>query len=330
MPHIHFSRRSLIQAAALAALAPARAAWAQTAWPTKPVRLVVPQPPGGSTDAIGRLLAEKLTESLGQTVFVDNRGGATGTIGADFVAKAPPDGYTLLFNAGSIAVAASMYPNLPYDLAKDFAPVTMVASQPNVVAVHPSVPVKTVAELIAWIKANPGKVNYGSAGYGAATHLAPELFKYQAKVDMQHIPFKGGGPALLAAVAGDVQVTFATASEALAQAQAGKLRLLAITSSGRSRVPLLSSLPTVSESGVPGYEFTTWYGVWATAGVPRPVVEKLNSHVVKILGLPEVKERFARLSLEPVTSTPAEFDAMVKKNIEVWANVVRAANIKPE
>ncbi len=321
---MRFGLANLIVAALCCIVAPA---FGQN-WPERPIRVILPFAPGGGTDGLARLLADKLTASLGQTVIVENRAGAGGTIGNNFVAKAPPDGYTLLFSAGSIAVAATMYPKLPYDTIKEFAPISMVATQPNVVAVHPSVPAKSINELIDWIKANPGKVNYGSAGHGSATHLAPELFKYQAKVDMQHVPFKGSAPAVMAAVAGDVQVIFGTASAVLPQVQAGKLKLLAITTA--RRLPMLSSLPTVSESGVPGYDFSTWYALYTTAGVPRPIIDKLNSHVVKILGSADFKETLAKQGLEAGSSTPEELGALLKKEIDVWGNVVRTANLKPE
>ena len=296
-------------------------------WPERPVRITLPFPPGGGTDYLARLLAEKLTASLGQSVIVENRVGAGGTIGSNFVAKAPPDGYTLLVNAGSIAIVATMYPKLPYDTVKDFAPISMIATQPHVVVVHSSVPAKSVSELIDWIKSNPGKANYGSAGHGTGTHLATELFIYQAKVNMQHVPFKGAGPAVLAAVAGDVPIMIATVSAVLPQVQAGKLKLLAITTP--RRLPMYN-LPTVSESGVPGYEYTTWYAMFTTAGVPRPIIDKLNSHLSKILASADVKDTVEKQGLEAGTSTPEELGTLLKREIDVWGNVVRAANLKPE
>src|SRR5205085_4512805 len=257
---------------------------AQT-FPAKPVKLVVPFPPGGPLDAAGRAIADKLTQTWGQPVVVDNKPGAGGNIGADLVAKSPPDGYTVVMGALSThAVNPSLYPTMPYDAAKDFAPITLVAVTPNVLVVNPSLPVHSVKELIAYAKANPGKLSFGSGSNGSAGHLAGELFKVDAGVDMTHIPFKGGAPATQALLAGDTQLMFDNLANAMPQVKAGKLRALAVTTAERSK--LAPDLPTMAEAGLRGFDISTWFGLLAPAGTPPDVIARWNADVTRILAAP--------------------------------------------
>ena len=296
-------------------------------YPSRAIRIVQPFETGGGTDFLARLLAKKLSEAVSQPVVVENRPGAGGTIGNALVAKAAPDGYTLLFSPGSIAVNVTLYPQLPYDTLRELAPISMIANQPNVLAVHPSVPANSVRELLDWIRARPNQVNYGSGGYGSATHLAPELFRYLAKLDIVHVPFKGTGPAMASAISGDVQIVFATVSAVMPHAKAGKLKPLAITTDRRS--VLFPELPTLDEAGVPGYEFTTWYGLLTTGGTPHAIVSRLNSEVSRIMTSSEVKEGLGKLGLEPMSSSPEKFAEYMKAEIEKWGKVIRAAGLKP-
>ena len=260
--------------------------------PPKPVKLVVPFPPGGPLDIVGRLIAQKLTEAWGQPVVVDNRPGAGGNIGADLVAKCAPDGYTILEGALSThAVNVSLYAKMPYDPVKDFAPITLVAVTPNVLVVNPSLPVNSVKDLIAYAKANPGKLSFGSGSNGSAGHLAGELFKTEAGVDMVHIPYKGGAPALQALLAGDTQLMFDNLANSAAQIKAGKLKALAVTTAKRSK--LAPELPTMAEAGLPGFDISTWFGLFAPAGTPKEIVAKWNAEVTRILNSPEMRERLA-------------------------------------
>lgn len=295
-------------------------------YPAHPVRLVVPFAPGGANDIVARLLAQKMTESLGQSVIVDNRGGAGGTIGTDLVAKARPDGYTLLVASMGVAVNAVLYPKLPYDTLKDLAPITMLAEQPNIVVVHPSLPVKSVKELIALARARPGQVSYASGGIGSNTHLVTVLFLQMAKVDMLHVPYKGLGPAVTDLLGGQVQLIIANVATALPYVKAGRLRLLAVTS--KQRFPLFPDTPTVSEAGVPGYESTGWYGLWAPAGLSDDVLGTLNRDVRKILTSAAMMEQLRSQGMDAIPTTPDGFAKQLRVEIEKWRTVVKASGAK--
>ncbi|HSQ03497.1 MAG TPA: tripartite tricarboxylate transporter substrate binding protein [Burkholderiales bacterium] len=292
-------------------------------FPTHPIRLIVPFAPGGANDIVARLVAQKMTESLGQTVIVDNRGGAGGTIGTDMVAKARADGYTLLVASMGVAVNAVLYPNLPYDTLKDLAPITMLAEQPNIVVVHPSLPVKSVKELIALARAHPGQVSYASGGIGSNTHLVTVLFLQMAKVDMLHVPYKGLGPAMTDLLGGQVQLIIANVATALPYVKAGRLRLLAVTS--KKRFPLFPDTPTVTESGVPGYESTGWYGLCAPAGLSADVLGTLHREVTKILTSTAMTEQLRSQGMEPIPTTPDAFGKQLRVEIGKWGGVVKAS-----
>jgi tripartite-type tricarboxylate transporter receptor subunit TctC len=320
------TRLALCALLALAAVAIAPGGAAQS-YPSRPVKLVVPFPPGGPLDATGRLVAQKLTDTWGQPVVVENRPGAGGNIGADLVAKAAPDGYTILLGALSThAVNPTLYPNMPYDAVKDFAPITLLATTPNVLVVNPSLPVNSVKELIAYAKANPGKLAFGSGSNGSAGHLAGELFKVETGTDIIHVPYKGAAPAMQALLAGDVQFMFDNLASATPQVKAGKLKALAVTTARRS--PLAPDLPTMAEAGLPGFDITTWYGLMAPAGTPSAIVAKWNVEVTKILGTPDVKERLAAQGAEAAPMTPDQFAAFIKAEIPKYARIVKASGAK--
>src|SRR4051812_41036431 len=303
-------------------------AGAQT-YPAKAVRMVVPFAAGaGSNDIMARLIAQKLTDSFGQQVVVDNRPGASGIIGTDIVAKAPADGYTVLMMSLTYTVLPSLFSNLPFDPVKDLAPVTMVASAPLMLVVNPSVPVKSVPEFIAYAKANPGKLNFGSGGAGATPHLAGEMLKSMAGLQVTHIPYKGGAPALADLVGGQIQFMLENIPGTLPFVKGGKLRALAITDIKRS--PLLPDLPTLDEAGLKGYELVGWNGMFVPAGTPAAIVNKLHGGVVAALALPDVKERLTILGADGVGDTPQHFAAFIKADIVKWAKVVKAAGIKVE
>jgi tripartite-type tricarboxylate transporter receptor subunit TctC len=303
-------------------------AFAQT-WPTKPIRWISPWPAGGANDVFSRALAQKLTESLGQPVIVDNKAGAAGTIGSDLAAKSPGDGYTIVMGSSPThAIAPSVYASLPYDPIRDFVPVTLVAVVPNVLIVHPSVPAKSVAELIAYAKANPGKINFSSTGNGTSQHLSAELFKTLAGVDIVHVPYKGTAPALTELLAGTVQMAFENMPVLLPHIQAGKLRALAVTPAKRSAV--LPELPTVAEAGVPGYEAAVWFGVLVPAKTPRPIVDRLHEEIMKALETPDLKARMASLGAEVVGLGPDQFASYLSAEIPKWAKVVKAAGVTPQ
>ncbi|MDB5905211.1 MAG: Tripartite-type tricarboxylate transporter, receptor component TctC [Betaproteobacteria bacterium] len=312
---------------ALCAVAPV-AAYAADAWPTRPVRMIVAYPPGGGTDIVGRVMAQKLTETLGHTVVIDNRGGASGNIGSELAARANPDGYTLLMgNVAPNAINVSLFKKLPYDPVKDFAPVSLVAITPNILVVNPTVPVKTVKDLVALAKAKPGVLNFPSAGVGSSSHLAGELLKILAKVDMVHVPYKGGGPALVDTISGQMQLMFATMPAAMPHVKSGKVRPIAVTTEKRSQT--MPELPTIGES-VKGYEASTWYGLLAPAGTPAAIVTRLHQDTVKILAMPDMREKLGAQGIEPVGGTPAEFGAYIKSEIAKWGRVIREAGIKAE
>ena len=291
-------------------------------FPTKPVQIVVPFPPGGGSEAFARSIAAKLTPLWGQQVIIDNRGGAGGTIGSYLVVKAPPDGYTLLMGLnGTHGMAQSLYRKLPYDTIRDFTPITMVGIGPNILAVHPSVPVKSVKELIALAKAKPGQLNFGSPGNGAAPHLQMEVFNRLARGKMTHVPYKGGGPANIALLSGEVQLAFTAVTVGLPYVEAGKLRALGL--SGAKKPASLSRFPTVAESGLPGYDESTWYGMFGPAGLPPAILNKLNADVVKVLSSPDLKEFFAQQGQELVGNSPERFKEIVRAEVAKWAEVIK-------
>ncbi|HEY5861743.1 MAG TPA: tripartite tricarboxylate transporter substrate binding protein, partial [Casimicrobiaceae bacterium] len=305
------------------------AASTQTPYPTKPVRVVVPFPAGGTTDILARAASQKLSETWGQQALVDNRPGAGGNIGAELVAKAPPDGYTLLMGTvGTHAINASLYPKMPYDHVKDFAPVILVAGVPNVLVVHPSLPVNSVQELIAYAKANPGKLNFASSGSGTSIHLSGELFKVMTGVQMTHIPYKGSAPALTDLVGGQVQLMFDNLPSSLAFIKAGKLRALAVTSAQRS--PALPDVPTVAESGVPGFEASSWFGLLAPAGTPRDIVTKINADTQKWLASPDAKDKLAAQGAAAAGGSPEDFAKHIQAETAKWARVVKESGAKVE
>jgi tripartite-type tricarboxylate transporter receptor subunit TctC len=327
MTPTHLLRRSILVvllAAPLAGLAPLAGA---QAFPAKPVKLVIPFPPGGSLDNVGRLLAQKLTEAWGQQVVVENRPGAGGNVGADAVAKSPPDGYTVVMGALSThAVNPSLYPKMPYDAAKDFAPISNVAITPNVLIVNSESPVKSVRDLIAYAKAHPGKTNFGSGSNGSAGHLAGELFKVETGTDVMHIPYKGGAPALQALLAGETQFMFDNLANAMAQVKGGRVRAIAVTTAQRSS--LAPELPTMAEEGLPGFDISTWFGLLAPAGTPPEVIAKWNADVVKALNAPDVREKMIAQGAEPAPTTPAAFGAFIAKEREKYARIVKASGAK--
>ena len=301
---------------------------AQPVYPTKPVRMIVAVPPGGPADTLARLVAPKLTEAFGQTVVIDNRAGANGIIAYETTARAAPDGYTFTAVAAGVVINKSLYPNVPYDPLKDFAPITLGITVPNILVVHPSVAARSVKDLVALAKAKPGTLTFASAGNGTTGHLALELFRLTAGIDVIHVPYKGGGPALAEVLAGQVQALFSLALAATPQIKAGRLRALAISSGKRSAVA--PDLPTIAEAGFPGFEVIGWFGWIAPAATPRPIVNRLNAELVRALKLPDVRERLLSQGSEPVGDSPEQFAAFVKSEHAKWAKVIKAANIKVE
>ena len=302
-------------------------AWAQP-WPSKPIRIVVPFPAGGGTDLFARTLAQKLGAVFGQQIVVDNRSGAGGMIGAEIVAKAPPDGYTLLVTSSSSQSIVPLLTRKPlYDPLRDFAPVIVIASAPNMLVVHPSLPVRNVRELIALAKAQPGAINYASNGTGTLSHLTGELFKLQTGTSLVHIPYKGGPPAVIDLIAGQVSVLFTAVPTALSQVRAGKLRAIAVT--GAKRVDALKELPTVGETLV-GFESSQWWGMFAPPQTPAEIIDRLNAEVTKMLADPELRARFANEGAEAVGGSPKEMAAYLRTDVEKWSKVVKDAKIAPE
>src|SRR4051812_9388356 len=293
------------------------------AYPARPVRVIVPQSAGGSTDLAARIVLQRMSESMGQTLVVDNRPGAGSLNGTETVAQAPPDGYTLLAVAASFTINPSLHANLPFDPVRDFAPITQFAALPHILVVHPTLPVKSVKELIALAKAKPGELNYASSGVATSTHLATELFKYMTGTDMVQVPFKGGAPGVVGLLSGQVQLYFATVSTALPHVKSNKIRALAVTTSKRSIVA--PEFPTIAEAGVAGYEHASWIGVLAPAHTPAPVVSKLYSESVKVINMPDVKTALLRDGLEPVGDDPVEFSRTVRSEVAKWMKVVKAA-----
>ena len=291
-------------------------------YPGKPVRFIVPYAPGGGTDIIARIIGQKLSDAWGLPVVIDNRPGAGSTVGTALAARAPADGYTLVMSSISLAFDTTIYKDLPYDAVRDLAPVGLVATQPNILAVHPSLPVKSVSELLAQARARPGAINYASAGNGSGPHLATELLKMLAGISLTHITYKGTGPALNDLLGGQVQMMIAVMASTLPHVASGKLRGLAVT--GAARSPSAPDMPTIAESGVPDYEFNTWYGIQVPAGTPRAVVDLLNAEVLRALQAPDVRARFAAGGLDPLASTPDAFGAMVRAEIAKWRRVAAA------
>ncbi len=316
-------------AAFLAVLASAGFAQAQgDSYPNKPVRLIVAFPPGGSVDVVARLVAPRLSESLGQPVVVDNRSGASGNIGTEAAARAKPDGYTLLLHTIPFVANVHLYSPLPYDPINDFAPISLLSSSPSVLVVHPSVPARTVGELLRLAKSKPGALNYSAAGAGTNPHIAGELFAMLGNVDIVAIQYKGGGPALVAVLGGEIGITFPNISEAVQHVNAGRLRALGVT--GAKRSAALPEVPTIAESGVPGYEFVTWHGMLAPRGTPPEIVSLLNDKLKGVLRSPELSARFAQMGLDVIASSPAEFSAHLKSELEKWGRVIRERHLRVE
>ena len=316
---------SVLAGAVLAAAAPAALA---QAYPAKPVRMIAASSPGSAVDIVARIVAQKLGEQLGQQVIVDNRAGAGGNLGAELAAKAVPDGYTLFMGTPAHAINTGLYSKLNYDLMRDFAPVSQVTSGQYVIVVHPSLPVKSVKELIALARARPGALNYASAGNGNATHLAGELFDSTARVKLVHVPYKGSGPALTDLVGGQVHLMFCNLTAALPQVRSGRIRALAVT--GQTRAAAAPDLPTVIEAGVPGYVVISWFGVLVPAATPRELVNRLNADLARAMGASDIRERLAGEGAEPTVGTPAQFAAFIKNEIAQWTKVIRDAGIKAE
>lgn len=297
-------------------------------YPARPIRLILPFPPGGPTDILGRIIAERMTTDLGQPVVIENRGGAGGNVGAEAAAKSAPDGYTIVLVAPSLAISPSLYAKLNYDPVRDFAPVSLVGVVPNVMVVNPAVPAKTLGEFIALAKAKPGGMNFGSGGSGTSNHLAGELFNLDAGVKLVHVPYKGVNLAMNDVITGQVQLVVIGVPAALPFIQSGRLRALAVIVP--QRLAVLPEVPTAAEAGLPNYEVTTWYGVLAPAGTPKPIVAKLNAEVARVMQAPDLQERFAAIGIQVRTSTPDEFAAFIRQEMAKWAAVVREAGLKAD
>lgn len=297
-------------------------------YPNRPVRLIVPSAAGGGTDIVGRLLAQKLSQSLGQQVYVENKPGAGQMIGIDMVAKAPPDGYTLLMAASTLALNPVMYKQVPYDTVNDLAPISEIANLPNVLVVHPSVQAESVEQLLALARRNPGKLTFASAGVGTSPHMSMELFASMAKVDLLHVPYKGTGPAILDLVGGQVSMMMGNTLSVLPHIKAGKLRALGVSS--KTRNAAVPDLPPIAEAGVPGYESVQWYGLLAPAGTPSAIIDRLHSEVVRALASDDMKRQLATEGATPVGSRPSEFGALIKSELQKWTAVAKAARIEPQ
>ena len=301
-------------------------AWAQSDYPTRPVKVVVPSPPGGGTDILARVLAQHFSKALGQPFVVENKPGAGNMIGIESVARAPADGYTLLVVASTLALNSVLYKKVPYDPVRDFAPITLAATAPNVLIVNPGLPVKSLPEFIALAKAKPGALSYGTPGIGTSPHLSMELLKSMAGIDLQHVPYRGTAAAVTDVIGGQIVATFANALTAKPQVDSGRVRALAV--SGPRRVDAFPAVPPVAEAGVPGYEAMQWYGVAAPAGTPAPIIARLHAEAARALQSDEMKEKLALDGAQPVGSTPAEFAALIRRELDKWTRVVRAAGIE--
>ena len=318
--------KQLVVAVSLAGVGTVAAA---QSWPVKPIRWISPFAPGGGADITSRIIAQKLGPALNQQVLVDNRGGAGGNIGVDLAAKSPPDGYTLVLGTiGPIAINVSLYKKLPFDPVKDLLPITQAANALNVLVVHPSLPAKTVKEVITIAKARPGELSFGSSGPGATDHLAGELFKTLTGVNMVHVPYKGGAPAMLDLMAGQVQTVFSTVSTAIGAIKGGKVRAIAMT--GDKRFELMPELPTIAEAGVPGFEVRNWYGVFVPAGTSREIVMRLNGELTKILQMPDVKAKLLESGIEALHGSPEQFAAYIQSETKRWAKVVKDSGARAE
>ena len=297
-------------------------------YPSKPIRIVVPFPPGGGGDVLMRPLSRKLTELLGQPIVIDNRPGANGNVGADHVAKSDPDGYVLLLGNSSLPISASLYAQMPFDPIKDLTMIGLVSITPSALVAHPALPVKTTADLIALAKASPGKLNYASAGSGSTPHLSLEMLKTMAGIDMVHVPYKGGGPAVTAVLAAQVDVLVTNISTILSQVRAGKLNAIGVTSLKRSAV--LPNVPTIGESGVPGFEVKTWYGLMGPAGLPKDVIARLNAAIVAAVNSADLRDQLVGLGYEPESSTPEALSTLMREDIGKWGKVVKTSGAKAE
>ena len=302
---------------------------AAAAYPERPIRLVVPAAPGGAIDVVGRIVGVKLTELIAQNVVIDNRAGANNIIGTEIAARSAPDGYTLLITAGAHTINPAVYKKLPYDALRDFAPITLIANSGGlVIVVHPSFGARSLAQLIEMARASPGKIAYGSAGYGNSTHLAAELFQMMANVKFIHVPYKGAGPAATDLLGGQIPLMFGPSPVVVPMVQAGRLRPLAFT--GVKRSTQLPDVPTVDEAGIKGYESTGWYGIYGPRGTPRAAITRVSAAVREIVQMPDTRERFAALNLEPIGSSPEEFAQFLRQDLEKYAQIAKAAGIKPE
>ena len=300
--------------------------WAQSDYPTRPVKVIVPSPPGGGTDILARVLAQHFSKALGQPFVVENKPGAGNMIGIESVARAPADGYTLLVVASTLALNSVLYKKVPYDPGRDFAPITLAATAPNVLVVNPGLPVKSLPEFIALAKAKPGALSYGTPGIGTSPHLSMELLKSMAGIDLQHVPYRGTAAAVTDVIGGQIAATFANALTAKPQVDSGRVRALAV--SGPSRADAFPTVPPVAEAGVPGYEAMQWYGMAAPAGTPAPIIARLHTEAAKALHSDEMREKLALDGAQPVGSTPAEFAALIRRELDKWSRVVRAAGIE--
>jgi tripartite-type tricarboxylate transporter receptor subunit TctC len=326
---MNLPRRTFLHLAAGVAALPvvSRGARAQS-YPAHPVRMIVPFAPAGPTDVFARLIAQKLSQNLGQQFFIENQVGGGGNIGMGNASRAAPDGHTVVFVSTSFIVNPSLYAKIPYDPYKDFEPVTLAAVSPNLLTVHPSIPSKNVKELIAFLKSNPGKYSFASAGVGTTPHLSGELFKLSQNLDLVHVPFNGSGPAIQSALGGHTPIAFTVITPAVPQVKEGKLRALAVTTAKRS--PALPDVPTLADAGLPDQEADTMQGILVPAGTPKPIIDLLHREIVKAMDLPDVKEKLIVLGYETVASTPDEFAARIRAEIPKWGKVIRDANIKPE
>ncbi len=311
-----------------AVLAQGTARAAVSDYPMRPVRMIVPLAPGGGSDIVGRIVAQALTGLWGQTVVVDNRPGAGSTVGTAIAAKSQADGHTLLVSSSSVAISPALYKDLAYDVRRDFAGVTLIASQPSVLAVHPSVPVGSVSELVALAKSRPGKLAYASAGSGSATHLGTELLKYSAGIDLLHVPYKSAGLATTALLSGEAQVLLTNMASVVPHLKSGRIKALGVSSAKRS--PLAPELPTIAEAGVPGFEYATWYGMLVPAGTPAPLVERIQGDTAKSIQAPQVRERFVGQGLDVYGTTSAEFQVYLGAEIVKWDKLVRTASVRVE
>jgi tripartite-type tricarboxylate transporter receptor subunit TctC len=301
------------------------ALFAAETYPNKPIRLILPFPPGGGTDSLGRIIGQRLAERLGQPVLPENRPGAAGTLGVEFAAKAPPNGYTIVLAIQTFAIAPSIYRKLNFDPIKDLAPITLVAQIPNILLVRPSLPVKSLKELVQYAKANPNKLNFGSGGIAGSGHLGGELLKSLANIDIVHVPYKGAGPALIGLMGGEVDILVASASGTIPPLQAGKVRALAVL--GNERTPSLPNVPTAKEAGMDNYEVISWYGVLAPAGTPRDIINRLNEELHKVVKEPDTIEKMKKIGADPMINTPEQFGEFIKADIVRWSKVIKEANI---